>query len=64
MSKSRRDKFEEQLRALQTDINHLSYKMASPATQSMTSSTQHLSPQRKSNLKRGKQHFYTDGILQ
>ena len=35
MSKSRRDKFEDQLRALQSDINHLSHKLSVPAVHSI-----------------------------
>ena len=37
MSKSRRDKFEDQLRALQTDINHLSHKLSVPVAYSTSS---------------------------
>lgn len=63
MSRTRRDKFEEQLRALQTDINHLSYKMAIPATHStntISASALPSSPPKKFNSKTGEQPNYTD----
>jgi hypothetical protein len=41
MLKSRRDKFEDQLRALHTDLNDLSHKMSAPAAYS---SNVHSSP--------------------
>ena len=51
MSKSRRDKFEDQLRALQTDINHLSHKLSVPVAYSTTShSHSNLNSTTNSNL--------------
>ena len=51
MSKSRRDKFEDQLRALQTDINHLSHKLSVPVAYSTSShSHSNLNSTTNSNL--------------
>lgn len=56
MSKSKREKFEEQLQALQTDINQLSHKLSVPAAYSastLNSSTSANSPRKKTVLKEG-----------